>query len=121
MCFVKGEMKYFVIVTAYGPQGIRAFNADTNSLEWQKKIEGMEKAGVASDGHGHLFVCDTHNKSVHMLSVSDGKNLGCLIKEGEQGLGIPLWTAWSKETSSLLIAHKKENKRFVSVIKLQCN
>ena len=119
MCFAEVEMKHFVIITANGPQGIRAFNADTNSLEWEREIHGMEKSGVASDGCGHLFVCDISNKRVHMLSISDGKYLGCLIKEGDQGLGVPLFATWSEETCSLLIAHKKENKRFISVIKLQ--
>ena len=52
-------------MTADGPEGIPAYSADTNSLEWKKEIDGMEKAGIAADDHGHLFVFDKENKSVY--------------------------------------------------------
>ena len=108
MCFVQEQNKKLVIVTGDGLQEIHAYNADTKSLEWKKEIEGMENAGIAADGDGHLFVCDGDNRCVHMLSVSDGQYLGCLIKKGDQSLGAPLWAAWSEETSSLIVAHAKE-------------
>ena len=41
------------------------------------------------------------------------------MREGEQGLGIPYWAAWSKETSSLIVIHGKGDKRFFSVIYIQ--
>ena len=120
MFFVGEEKKRkgLIIVTAQGPEGIHAYNVDTNSLEWKKEIEGMARAGIVSDGHGHLFVCDWGNKCIHMLSVSDGQYMGCLIKQGVQGLGVPVFGAWSEEMSSLIVARGKGNKRFISVIKV---
>ena len=120
MCFVQEQNKNFVIVTANDPQGIRAYNADTKLLEWKKEIAGMVQAGIVSDGHGHLFVCDGENGCVHMLSMSDGRYLGRLIHPGELGHGVsPYWAAWSVEKSSLIVAHGKGSKRFISVVKVQ--
>ena len=121
MCFVSEETnrKRLLIVAPSGPEGIHAYNVDTNKLEWKKEIEGMEQAGIVSDGHEHLFVCDWENQCIHMLSVSDGQYLGCLIKQGDQGLGIPYWVDWSEEMSSLIVAHTKDWKIFISAIKVQ--
>ena len=120
ICFVQEQNKKLVIVTADGPQGIHAYNADTKLLEWEKEIDGMENAGIAVDGHGHLFVCDGENGCIHMLSVLDGKYLGCLFTQDELGLGAsPCWAAWSEETSSLIVAHAKGSKRFISVVRVQ--
>ena len=123
MCFVKEEAKCrgngLVIVAPAGPQGIHAYNVETNSLQWKKEIDGMGRAGVNSDGHGRLFVCDIDNGCIHMLSVSNGQYMGCLIKQGDQGLGVPLWGTWSEEISSLIVVHAKGNKRFISVVKFQ--
>ena len=122
MCFVSGKQmnrKRLLIVTSVGPEGIHAYNVDTKSLDWIKEIEGLELARVSSDGHGHLFVCDRGNECIHMISVLDGQYLRCFIKTGEQGLGRPGFAAWSEETSSLIVAHGKGNKRFISVFKVQ--
>ena len=123
MCFVKEEGKCrgngLLIVAPRGPQGIHAYNVDNNSLEWKKEIEGMERGGVTSDGHGHVFVSDGDNACIHMLSVSDGHYMGCLIKQGDQDLGVPLWGTWCEEMSSVIVAHGKGNKRFISVVKVQ--
>ena len=119
MCFVQEQNKNFVILTGIGRHGIHAYNADTNSLEWKKETEGMEKAGVASDGHGHLFVFDKANKCVHTLSVLNGQYMGCLIIEGDQDLRRPCWGVWYEETSCLIVAHAKGNERYVSVIRVQ--
>ena len=109
-----------MVVTSNGPQGINAYNADTKMLEWRKEIAGMKQAGVVSDGCGHLFVCDGENGCVHLLSVSDGRYLRCLIDPGKLGHGSsPYWAAWLEETSSLIEAHAKESKRFISVVKVQ--
>ena len=121
MCFVEEEInrKCLLIVAPRGPQGIHAYNMETNSLQWKKEIEGMARAGVAPDGHGHLFVCDGDNGCIHMLSVSDGHYMGCLIKQGDQGLGVPLWSVWSDEMSSLIITYREGNKLLISVVKVQ--
>ena len=113
------NLKCLVITTADGPEGIHAYNVDTNKLEWKKEMEGMKKAGIVSVGHGHLFICDWDNKCIHMLSVSEGHYLGYLVKRGDQGLGSPSRAAWSEEKSSLIIAHTKNWKWYISIIKVQ--
>ena len=121
MCFDRQEAshKRLVIFTACGLEGIYAYNIDTKLLEWIKTIGDMESAGVTTDGHGHLFVCDAFNNCVHMLSVSDGKYLGRLIDKGKLGIDQPSWSAWSEEMSSLIVAHAKGNTWCISSIKVQ--
>ena len=121
MCFVNEQNKNLLIVASVEMNGIEAYNTDSGSLEWKAEIRGMQKCGVASDSHGHIFVCgETQaNNYIHMFSASDGKHQGCLIGEGEQGLGVPLWVVWSEPTSSLIVTHGKGDKRFFSVIYIQ--
>ena len=121
MCFVSEQSKNLLIVTSVEMNGIEAYNADTGSLEWKGQLPVLQRCGVASDGQGHIFVCDQApaNRCIHMFSASDGKYQGCLMREGEQGLGIPCLAAWSKETSSLIVIHAKGEKRLLSVIYIQ--
>ena len=118
---MKHEKKELILVTAESFMGIKAYDLSSGSLEWQKNIPGMTKSSMISDGRGHLFVSDKDNKCIHMVSLSDGQHLGRLhvIEEGEQGLGFPAWVDWSEETSSLILAHGKGNKRFISFIQIQ--
>ena len=117
---MKHEQKELILVTSESLMGIKAYDLSSGSLEWHKNIPGMTKSALVPDGHGHLFVADKDNKCIHMLSLSDGQNLGRLhvIEEGE-GLGFPAWVDWSEETSSLILAHGKGNKRFISFIQIQ--
>ena len=121
MCFVNEQNKNLLIIASVEMNGIEAYNTDSGSLEWKGEIPGMQKCGVTSDGHGHIFVCgETRaNNSIHMLSASDGKYQGSLIGEGEQGLGVPLRVVWSEPTSSLIVTHRKGDKRLSSVIYIQ--
>ena len=121
MCFVREQNKNLVIVTSVEMSGIEAHDADTGSLEWKGQLPVLQRCGVASDGQGHIFVCDEakENKCIHMFSASDGKYQGCLIGEGEQGLGVPLWAVWSEPTSSVIVTRRKGDKRFFSVIYIQ--
>ena len=121
MCFVKEQNKNMIIVASSKTNGIEAYNIDTGSLEWKGQRRGLQKCGVTSDGHGHIYVCDQApaNRCIHMFSAADGKYQGCLIGEGEQGLGVPLWVVWSEPTSSLIVTHGKGDKRFFSVIYIQ--
>ena len=121
MCFDRQEAshKRLVIFTARGPEGIHAYNIDTKSIDWIKTIDDMENAGVTTDGHGHLFICDAFNDCVHMLSVSDGKYLGCLTDKEKLGLVRPTHPAWSEDMSSLIVAHAKEDTWCISSITIQ--
>ena len=75
MCFVREENRNLLIVSSAEMNGIEAYNADTTSLEWKGQLPVLQRCGVASDGQGHIFVCDEakENKCIHMFSASDGK------------------------------------------------
>ena len=116
---MKHEKKELILVTAESLMGIKAYDLSSGTVEWEKNIPGMTKSAMISDGHGHLFVSDKDNKCIHMLSASDGHYLGYLVKRGDQGLGSPSRAAWSEEKSSLIIAHTKNWKWCISIIKVQ--
>ena len=121
MCYIPTDDKGLLI----SPDGYRIFAYNTNSGEvaWRinDKTKGMQRNknpdGVTWDGEAHLFLPDTKRALIHVCSV-DGKYMGCLIKEGEQGLGVPGCIRWCNNTSSLIVAHFKENSWFISDIKL---
>ena len=91
MCFVREQNKKLLIVSSVGMNGIEAYNTDRCSLEWKGEIHGMQKCAVASDGHGHIFVCGKTqaNNYIHMLSASDGKPSGMFNWRRGAGLGSP--------------------------------
>ena len=63
-----------------------------DKLEWTapNNLQGMDNVfcakGLATDGRGHVFVCDSNNKCVQMFSA-DGKFIRTLLREGEHGIG----------------------------------
>ena len=107
--------------------GIHCYSTATKSLKWRVvgKLPGMCKEmwaeGVATDGHGHLFVSDgwNGNRCTQMFSVADGQYLGCLIKEGEQGLGYPNGICWHSASHSLIVAHRKSAAWFLRMIDVE--
>ena len=60
---------------------------------------------MVADRKGRLFVKDMNNKCIQMFSALDGQYLGCLIKEGEKGLGLLGKICFSASTSQLLVSH----------------
>ena len=101
------------LIIGISPADIHCYSTATKSLKWRVSgsLPGMQKslhaAGLTSDGHGHLFVSDGWygNRCIQMFSVSDGQYLGCLIKQGEQGLECPNRICWHSESHSLVVAH----------------
>ncbi len=77
----------------------------------------MFPMSVTADGQGHLFVTDGENHCIKKFSV-DGEYLGILLNEGEQGLGEPYCLKWNDATSFLVVAHKKYDGYYISVISL---
>ena len=110
MCFINGNKRETVICCYSGLSGIYARNW-SNRLLWSVEgaVDGKKEincVSVATDGRGHLFVCDEANKCIQLFS-RDGLYIGRLIKSGEHGLGVPGLVRWCKKTSSLIIAHSK--------------
>ena len=129
MCFIKENKRETVICLYSGLSGIYARNW-SNKLLWSVDgaVDGKTEircVSVATDGRGHLFVCDEANQCIQLFST-DGLYIGRLIKCGEHLLGVPRLVRWCKKTSSLIIAHLKTirgahgwmNYMYISVIKL---
>ena len=122
MCFLKSKDKEY-FVTTNGYKGVFSYSAgaDGEDAEWKMKgkLPGMRKEsslwGATTDGRGHLLVCDTENRCIQMLS-SDGKYLGAIFTEGEQGLGQPWRIHWCKDEPICFIVHKKEQDWCISMI-----
>ena len=93
--------------------------------EWQEKLPGMQKVlypvHITTDGRGHLFVSDgvNGNRCIQMFSVSDGQYMGCLIKEGEQGLGHPNTICWHSASHSLAVVLLMDCFWSLSVINME--
>ena len=103
-------------------RGIFSFNTITGQLKWSVKgrlqdmKEDLYACRITSDDHGNLFVSDSANKALQMFSVSDGRYLGCLFREGENGFGKPWEVCWCNEMSSLLVA---DDQGWISKIELE--
>ena len=76
----------------------------------------FQATGVAVDDNGRLFVADTANECIQMFSAADGQYLGCLMKQGDQGLTWPNRLRWCDTSSSLIVAHHDGAKYFISDI-----
>ena len=119
-CAQDGEDEF--LISAHYEGGIFAFKTRTGLLEWsvKGKLPGMNEDlkahSITSDDNGNLFVCDISNECMQMFSVSDGRYLGCLFREGEHGLGYPCYALWSKEMSSLIVL---DGNKWISKVELE--
>ena len=127
--YVNFEEKKLLLI-AYGRPlatqgGVHTYNVKTKQLEWrvEGRLPGMRKVikaeGLTVDDHGYIFVCDVNNKCIQMFHVSDGRYLGAVMKEGEQGLGIPFRNRWCSRMSSLVVIHNKSARWFITVFKVE--
>ena len=124
ICYAKHSHENLLIVA--GDERLQAFQADTGQIKWSNKDvhlsglnEEMKPFRIAADGNGRLFVNDENNKCIEMFSASDGQYLGCLIKEGEQGLG-DLWGMCCAEaTSQLVVSHRKYSSAFIAILNVE--
>ena len=98
-----------LLVTTRGKDGITAYNIDSDKLQWsvKGKLPGMETVlnawGLATDGYGHLFVCDYDSACIHKFSAR-GVYIGAVLKKGDQGFGQP-WGINCYARSSLIVVH----------------
>ena len=121
MCCLGAEEKdYFISTNGY--KGVFTYTDDSDQLDWNVKgrLTGMKKDvslwGVTSDGHGHLLLCDTENRCIQMLSLIDGRYMGDVLREGEQGLGQPWRIHWCTKTAICYIVHKKGQDWCISMV-----
>ena len=62
-----------------------------------------------------ISVCDGNN-CIQMFCVRDGAYMGAVMRQGEQRLRNPGKIEWCEATSSLVVAHIKENQQCISVM-----
>ena len=118
ICTVKNNGKR-LLVTIQDFNPISAYGMKSDELKWSvsgsqaEMKEPLSLQSITTDGRGHLFACDCANKCILMLSTN-GKHMEAVLREGEQGLGVPWWIRWSQELSSLIVAHGVDE---ISVVK----
>ena len=107
-------------------KGMQIFQLDTGLVKWGRKDfklpgqnENCELSYMAADKKGSLFVKHFSNRCIQMFSASDGQYLGCLIREGEQGLGELGQMCFSESTSQLVVSHRKDGKIHIAVLNVE--
>ena len=69
---------------------------------------------MTTDGYEYVLV-QTDN-DIRMISLSGGKDLGCLMRDGDQGLGRIYHIRWCNTTSSLIVANEVNDEYHISTI-----
>ena len=106
-----------LLFIAAGKKGLFAYNCCTGKLEWA--LERYTSVGITNDERGHLFHCfqpvgdEARNNAVEMFTAK-GAHLGYLEIEKDEFFS-PSRISWCRETSSLILAHKRIGERFISV------
>ena len=124
-CVTESETNRKFLVTSHYYSGrVFAYNMETGAEEWSlpSDIPGatttMQSCGITTDGNGHLFVCDINNSCIQMFDMNGGY-IGVLLSGGEQGIGNPKWAGWCDDSHSLIVAHVKNEKWFISVVNVK--
>ena len=115
VCYVPDEKKPLLVAAGGWSTSSHAYNALSSELQWKNNVAANS---VTTDGHNYLVTCAHFGNVINVLSLSDGKDLGCLVKEGDHGLGKPYWVQWSKTSSSLFVANVVDQKIDISTIRL---
>ena len=119
-CFSRYEGLQVLIVAE--KHSIHAFDLETGKNLWNVNSKDICPVSIAADSRrGHLFVFDSHHDTVNMFSVPDGKCLGRVLAEGEHCFGYRFGIKWCSRTSSLILKHVKDNKLFITALKISTN
>ena len=113
MCFVPNERKSPLFVTQYGLSAV-AYSTVTNKLEWNSLGGG---SCITTDCHNYLMGLE--GDRINMISLSDGKKLGYLMRNGDQGLGKLKHVRWCNMTSSLIVVHDVDKEIHISTIQFE--
>ena len=135
LCCVKDQNEE-LLITPYNKEGlfdgkdvsgICAYNMRTGKLQWNVNgnIPGVDRrmrpTDVTTDGHGHLFVCDTNNACLQMFSTG-GHFLEAfdldVLKVKNKGVATPHHICWSSDLASLVVVFENNKKHFIAVIKV---
>ena len=115
-----------LVMAAPGSEGIHACNQTTGELKWSvvgkplRMGNHLWPCSMAGNGKGRMFVSYTchDNEAVHMLNVSDGRYLRCLIRKGEKGLRDVLRVVWCDAGKFLVVIHGGGDETYISTIEI---
>ena len=110
-CYIPDEKKPLLV--GCKNESVFAFDVVSNKVEWKTQVCGCS---VTTDGHN---VLTRAGNEIKLLSLSDGKGLGCLIRDGDQDLGELDEVRWCNATSSLVVAHWVINEYYISTIQFE--
>ena len=112
ICYIRDEKKPLLVYV--NGDKVFAYNVVNNKLEWSTKDPSDS---VTTDGHNYVLTCNS--KNIKLLSLSDGKDLGYLIRDGDQGLGRPVRVRWCSKTTSFIVVHCLNKKYYISTIQFE--
>ena len=115
ICVVKEEGKLVV----FHCDGLLVKNFDSGELQWSKQLAPIY--GICTDGQSHLFIIvgSRGDSCIQLYRVSDGENLGCILRAGEKGFEDICGICWIHETASLVVAHRKDDQCLFSIVRLE--
>ena len=102
-----------LLVITRGREGVFCYTREGNMV-WKVsgKLPAMEyeidAPGVTADDQGHLYVCDKENSCVHELFAGDGKHLGVVVRQRQEGVGKLYNAAFHQGSASMVVAHRNE-------------
>ena len=112
ICHIPDKNKPLLVATDCLSSSLHAYNAVNNKLEWNCELKGEY---VTTDGYEYVLV--RTGNGIHMLSLLDGKDLGCLMRHGDQGLGVIFDVQWCNTTS--LLIHIVKHDYHISTIRFE--
>ena len=112
--FALDKKKPLLIAIDHVALSLHAHDAVNNKLRWSTKIHGDS---ITADGQNYVLVRNDNDICMH--SLSDGKALGCLIREGDDGLGKPQEIQWCKMSSSLVVVHIVDKEYHITNIQFE--
>lgn len=120
MCIVQQDGKQ-ILVTSNSFAGLNAYDVTSGVVSWSVigrppgMAEQLCSVGVATDKRGHLFVCDSSNKCIHIFTTS-GNYMGPILKN--HPLGTPQLVRWHEQKSLLIVATIIQSNFHIGLIKL---
>ena len=107
---------------------VHAYDVETGAVAWRLRwrLPGMaarcEGAGIAADpGRGLLYLCDRAggNRCIQVVSVCDGRYLGCLEVVEDQWVDACSEITWCEEARALVVAHCMRGRDYISAIRVE--
>ena len=107
---------------------VHAYDVETGAVAWRLRwrLPGMvarcEGTGIAADPRrGLLYLCDRAqgNRCIQVISVGDGRYLGCLEVVEDQWVGTCSEITWCEEARALVIIHLRQGRDYISVIRVE--